>query len=94
LEIPYEGPLGLYREAALSAHFSPQIHVTREVGSDHTAFRRLGMPAVGITEEYRNGDTTPHIHRPTDTWDTVDFEYLAAGTRLVQAAMAILVGAR
>lgn len=94
LELPYEGAVDLYREASVAADFSSQIHVTQEPGSDHTAFRRLGMSAVGLTEEYRNDDTTPHIHRPTDTWDTVDFEYLATVTRLVQAAMAILVGAR
>jgi Zn-dependent M28 family amino/carboxypeptidase len=92
LELPYEGAPELYRQAAEASGFSGQIHRTEESGSDHSAFRRLGMPAVGLTEEYRNGDTTPHIHRPTDSWDTVDFEYLAAATRLVQAAMAILVG--
>ena len=93
LEIPYDGALDLYRQAAAASGFSGQIHVTEERGSDHTAFRALGMPAVGLTEEYRNGDTTPHIHRPTDSWDTVDFEYLAAATRLVQAAITVLVGA-
>ena len=92
LEIPYDGALDLYRQAAAASGFSGQIHVTEERGSDHSAFRALGMPAVGLTEEYRNGDTTPHIHRPTDSWDTVDFEYLAAATRLVQAAITVLVG--
>jgi Zn-dependent M28 family amino/carboxypeptidase len=92
LELPYEGAVELYRRAAEESGFAGQIHVTREPGSDHSAFRRLGMPAVGLTEEYRNGDTTPHIHRPTDTWDTVDFGYLADATRLVRAAVTILVG--
>ena len=92
LELPYEGAQDLYREAARSVGATIPLHVTEETGSDHSAFRRLGMPAVGLTEEYRNGDTTPHIHRPTDSWDTVDFEYLAAATRLVQAALAALVG--
>jgi len=91
LEIPYEGAVDLYRRAAEAAGFDSRIHVTQESGSDHSAFRRLGMPAVGLTEEYRNGDTTPHIHRPTDTWDTVNFSYLAGATRLVQAAMEILL---
>ena len=91
LELPYEGAEELYRMAAEAAGFTSDIHVTEEAGSDHTAFRRLGMPAVGLTEEYRNGDTTPHIHRPTDSWDTVDFVYLARVTRLVQAAMEILL---
>jgi hypothetical protein len=92
LELPYEGALDLYVEASRGSGFASVIHVTEETGSDHTAFRRLGMPAVGLTEEYRNGDTTPHIHRPTDTWDTVDFGYLAAATGLVRRAMTILVG--
>lgn len=92
LEIPYDGAVDLYRQAAAASGFAGQIHVTEERGSDHSAFRALGMPAVGLTEEYRNGDTTPHIHRPTDSWDTVDFEYLAAATRLVQAAITVLVG--
>ena len=91
LEIPYEGARELYERAAQSIGFTSEIHVTGEAGSDHTAFRRLGIPAVGLTEEYRNGDTTPHTHRPSDTWETVDFQYLARGTRLVQAAMEILV---
>lgn len=92
LEVPYEGAVELYQEAARGVGFTGTIHVTGEPGSDHTAFRRLGMPAVGLTEEYRNGDTTPHIHRPTDTWDTVNFPYLARATTLIQAAMEILLG--
>ncbi len=91
LELPYEGAVELYHRVASAAGFDAAIHVTEESGSDHTAFRRLGMPAVGLTEEYRNGDTTPHIHRPTDTWDTVDFQYLASATRLMQAALESLV---
>ena len=92
LEIPYDGALELYQAAAETSGFSGQIHVTTESGSDHSAFRRQGMPAVGLTEEYRNGDTTPHIHRPTDSWETVDFDYLARGTKLVGAAVTMLVG--
>lgn len=91
LEIPYDGALDLYRQVAEASGFAGTIHVTQESGSDHSAFRRLGMPAVGLTEEYRNGDTTPHIHRPTDSWETVDFEFLGSVTRLVQAAVTVLV---
>ncbi|MCJ7627716.1 MAG: M20/M25/M40 family metallo-hydrolase [Longimicrobiales bacterium] len=91
LEIPYDGALDLYRQVAEASGFVGTIHVTQESGSDHSAFRRLGMPAVGLTEEYRNGDTTPHIHRPTDSWETVDFENLGSVTRLVQAAVTVLV---
>lgn len=91
LELPYDGALDIYQRAAAATGFPGAIHQTEETGSDHSAFRRQGMPAVGLTEEYRNGDTTPHIHRPTDTWDTVDFDYLARGTRLVAAAVTSLL---
>ncbi len=56
---------------------------TTESGSDHRRFRASGFNAVGITEEYRNRDTTPHYHRSTDTFDTVNFEYLSFATGLV-----------
>ena len=86
LEIPYEGAVPLYEEAARAMGRNIILHVTAEAGSDHSAFRRLGFPAVGLTEEYRSGDTTPHIHRSTDRADTVDFDYLASSTRLVVSA--------
>lgn len=57
--------------------------VTPETGSDHRTFRAGGFNAVGITEEYRNKDTTPHYHRVTDTYETVNFEYLYFSTNLV-----------
>jgi acetylornithine deacetylase/succinyl-diaminopimelate desuccinylase-like protein len=82
LELPYEGARELYAAAAAALKMTIQMHVTTEAGSDHSAFRRLGFNAVGITEEYRNKDTTPFIHRPGDTANTVNFDYLASTTRL------------
>ena len=64
LEIPYEGAAALYEEAGRSLPPPLPILVTKEAGSDHSAFRKLGFNAVGVTEEYRNKDTTPYIHRP------------------------------
>ena len=64
--------------------------ITPESGSDHSAFRKLGFKAVGITEEYRNKDTTPYIHRPGDTYETVNFDYLASTTRLLVEVMKML----
>jgi hypothetical protein len=90
LELPYDGAVGLYEAAAITMPASIPILVTKEAGSDHTAFRRLGFQAVGITEEYRNKDTTPHIHKPTDTAETVQFEYLKAATDLVIKVLKIL----
>jgi len=91
LELPSEGAVALYEAAREAAGLSIQIHVTTEPGSDHSAFRRLGMPAVGLTEEYRNGDTTPYMHRAGDTWETVDFDFLYSSTRLVTEAMIFLL---
>ena len=90
LELPYEGAVDLYKKAAAVLKMSSPILVTAEAGSDHSAFRRLKFMAVGITEEYRNKDTTPHIHRPGDTVATVDFAYLGYTTRLVAEVMRML----
>jgi Zn-dependent M28 family amino/carboxypeptidase len=91
LELPYEGAEALYEKAAKALSMPIPIHVTQEAGADHSAFRKLGFQAVGLTEEYRNKDTTPHIHRPGDSFDTVQFDYLASTTRLVVGAMRMLV---
>ena len=50
-----------------------------------------GFPAVGITEEYRHNDTTPYIHRAGDTYETIDFEYLASCTRIVGEVIKVLI---
>jgi hypothetical protein len=91
LEIPYDGALALYEAQAKAMTPPVPLLTTKEAGSDHSAFRRLGIMAVGITEEYRNGDTTPHIHRPTDTAETVDFAYLENVTALVIRVMKSLI---
>ncbi|MCP4707738.1 MAG: M20/M25/M40 family metallo-hydrolase [Planctomycetes bacterium] len=90
LEIPYEGAVELYEEAAQLLDMDITIHITPEAGSDHSAFRRQEFPAVGITEEYRNGDTTPYYHRPTDTFETINFDYLESSTRLIIKVMELL----
>jgi hypothetical protein len=82
LELPYDGAVALYETAAKAMPTPIPILVTKEAGSDHSAFRRLGFAAVGLTEEYRNKDTTPYIHKPTDTFETVQFEFLKSTTDL------------
>ena len=72
LENPYEGAVDLYKQAAARLKMDVPIWETNENGSDHTSFRRLGFKAIGITEEYRHGDTTPYIHKLGDTFATVD----------------------
>ncbi len=90
LELPYEGAEDLYTQAAGALKMKIPILTTKEAGSDHSSFRRLGFKAVGITEEYRNKDTTPYIHRPGDTYETVNFDYLESTTRLIVEVIKIL----
>jgi hypothetical protein len=90
LELPYDGAQDLYKQAVDAVNMKIPILTTTESGSDHSAFRRLGFRAVGITEEYRNKDTTPYIHRPGDTYETMNFDYLGSTTRLVVEVMKML----
>ena len=52
------------------------------------SFRHHGclLHFKGLTEEYVNGDTTPHYHKSTDTYATVNFAYLADVTAVVSEA--------
>jgi hypothetical protein len=90
LEVPYDGAVTLYQRATAALKMTIPILTTTEQGSDHSAFRRIGYPAVGITEEYRNKDTTPYIHRPGDTMETINFDYLASTTALMIEVMKAL----
>lgn len=63
---------------------------TNTSGTDHQAFRDLGFPAVGLTEEYVGGDTSPYAHQPTDTAANAApyLDYLALAAKL--AAQVVL----
>jgi Zn-dependent M28 family amino/carboxypeptidase len=52
--------------------------------SDHAAFWRYGYPAVMLTDtaDFRN----PHYHKPTDTLDTLNLEFMAKVARALTAA--------
>lgn len=58
------------------------LTVTTTQGTDHEAFRDRGFAAMGLTEEYVGGDTSPHRHLATDTAATVDVPYLVAAAQL------------
>jgi len=94
IELPYDGALALYEQAVKSLGVNIPLYTTTESGSDHSAFRRLGFPAVGVTEEYRHQDTTPHIHKETDKFETIDFDYLASTTKLVAEVIKGLITSR
>lgn len=87
LERPDTGLADLYRSAADALGVSSPIVVTSTPSSNHASFRP-DFPAIGITEGYRSGDTTPDYHRPTDTFDKVNFPYLATTTTLVARVFA------
>ncbi len=58
------------------------VSVVDTQGTDHEAFRDLGYPAIGLTEEFVGNDTSPFRHTPQDTTSTVDLAYLALATKL------------
>lgn len=90
LERPDTGLRELYEAAMRSLGESFPLVNTNTPSSDHSSFRPM-FKAVGLTEGYRNADTTPHMHRATDTTMTVDFGYLRTATVLVARTMADLV---
>lgn len=55
---------------------------TTTSGTDHESFRDRGFAAMGLTEEFVGGDTSPHRHQPTDTAATVDVDYLVLAAQL------------
>lgn len=84
LEVPTDEIKAHYLQIAKDFGYQFPIQISDVTSTDHRSFRRLGFAATGITEEYKNGDTTPHYHRPTDTYETVNFEYLTTITEFVQ----------
>jgi Zn-dependent M28 family amino/carboxypeptidase len=80
LELPTDELKALYLKVAKDHDFDFPIHTTRVKSTDHQAFREKGFNAIGITEEYKNNDSTPHYHRATDTFDTVNLEYMKSTT--------------
>jgi len=58
--------------------------------SDHTSFLEQSLPAVMLTDtaNFRN----PHYHRPTDTLDTLNLDFIASVAEGVTAAVIALAG--
>ena len=55
---------------------------TTTQGTDHEAFRDRGFAAIGLTEEYVGGDTSPFRHQTGDTPATVNVDYLVLAAKL------------
>lgn len=58
--------------------------------SDHTSFWEQGFPAVMLTDtaNFRN----PHYHRPTDTLETLNLDFIASVAEGLMAAVIGLAG--
>jgi hypothetical protein len=81
IELPTPALEAAYQAAAVTV--GALVSTTQIQGTDHQAFRELGMPAVGLTEEFVGGDTSPHRHTAQDIAATVDLDYLVLATQLV-----------
>ena len=81
VDLPTDQMENIYRDAAKTRHV--EISRVSYNSADHLSFRNEGIDAVCISEEYGGGDSTPHYHKPTDTIDGVNFEYLASNNTCV-----------
>lgn len=88
IELPTTALLASYEAAAGDLGFA--IRQTSTSGTDHTAFRDQGYDAVGVTEEYIGGDTTPHYHLASDTYASMSqyLDFTGDAVRLVSRVIA------
>jgi hypothetical protein len=79
-DLPVVGSV-LQRTLPVVRHFSR---------SNHVLFRAAGIPVLQITDtaNFRN----PNYHQPTDTWDTLDYDRLAAIVGATAVALAQAAG--
>lgn len=87
LERADEGLFEAYEAAVRALPIAIPLTPTTTGATDHVSFRAHGFAAVGVTEQFVSGDTTPHYHAPSDTLQTVDFAYLASSTALVHEVL-------
>jgi acetylornithine deacetylase/succinyl-diaminopimelate desuccinylase-like protein len=76
-------PAGLEQEwRAAAGVIGVPVTKTSTEGTDHEAFRDRGFAAIGLTEEFVGGDTSPFRHTAQDTVGTVDNDYLTLAMQL------------
>ena len=80
LELPTAALEAEWRAAATIVGVT--VVTTTTSGTDHEAFRDRGFAAMGLTEEFVGGDTSPHRHLASDTAATVDLDYLVLAAQL------------
>lgn len=91
IEQPTAARFAEYQAAATTLGVA--VTATTSGRTDHQAFRDAGFDAVGVSEEFVGGDTTPHYHAATDTAATLTMPQVALGARLVALVIAREVGA-
>lgn len=83
-----DGALWDYYQMVNRAHgLQVPLVRTNSGDTDHVAFRAQGFSSVGVCEEWVGGDTTPHYHRKTDTFNTINLDFLTSTTRLLVAVL-------
>ena len=80
LELPTPAIEAEWRAAATVVGVT--LSTTATTGTDHQAFRDRGFAAIGLTEEYVGGDTSPFRHQTGDTPATVKASYLIDAAKL------------
>ena len=55
--------------------------------SDHVSFHEKGYNSICLSEEWTSGDTTPNYHKRSDTYETVNLDFLTTGTKLLVAVV-------
>lgn len=89
LELPTPGLEKIYRKHA--EKLAIPVYISPCNSTDHHSFRAMGYHAIGLTDEYYNGDYPPHKDTPNDKFDTVNFDYLQSCTQLVFATIEDLI---
>lgn len=82
IEIQSPGPLleRLYRSAAEKLGY--ELQLTQGGSSDNHSFLEAGYRTVGVF-----GDVTKHLHKKSDTLETIDFAFMASVTDLMFAVL-------
>jgi Zn-dependent M28 family amino/carboxypeptidase len=70
-----------YRRAA--AGLVGSIMTSSMGRSDHVSFLEYDYPALLVAQEFAGGDSNPNYHRPSDTCDKIDYDYLRRVATLV-----------
>lgn len=81
LELPTDALKTLYTKKGKELNIP--VYTNRVNSTDHQSFRELGFNATGLTDELANGDFAPYKDTPKDTYETVNYAYVASCTELV-----------